>query len=105
MSIQIGRAEAEMESNFVDCGSCGNRIPAKVWSCPHCGDLNPDAEADEFLYLQEKERPSSKSYFTTPMEPGPFPTPMRPWGSNSDALVADEAVPLNTSVTPTVRGK
>ncbi len=70
-----------MHTELVPCGSCGSQMPADAWSCPNCGDLNPDAEAHEFLYLTN-DQANEQPFFQTPMEPGPFSTPMRPWGLN-----------------------
>jgi hypothetical protein len=53
-------------------------MPAQAWSCPTCGDLNVDAEAAHFDFLAV-EPPAEGSHFMTPMEPGPFATPMLPW--------------------------
>jgi hypothetical protein len=67
-----------MDTTTVKCASCGQQMPGNAWSCPHCGDLNPDAEADSLLYLSSERAPDG-SFFSTPMPPGPFVTPMHPW--------------------------
>ena len=88
----------ESDTALITCASCGRQIPANVWSCPYCGDLNPDAEAGEFLYLNS-EFPSVEANFPTPMEPGTFATPMRPW-SFENVDPGAEAAQLEGATSP-----
>jgi hypothetical protein len=69
---------------MITCDSCGEQMPAHEWSCPHCGDLNVDAEAHHFSFLNTGQADPYASSFTTPMDPGPFTTPMQPWNTMVD---------------------
>ena len=84
----------------VICDSCGSAMPANAWSCPHCGDLNADAEAVAFHYLATEPGDTvGQSFFPTPMHPGPFVTPMRPW-KYDDPVDADSGVLPNSPAEP-----
>ena len=73
-------------------------MSADAWSCPHCGDLNVDAEAGEFRYLGSGQQDNT-AYFATPIESGYFATPMRPWSfadvqtDNTIPTVAEKGIP------------
>jgi len=78
-------------------------MPAHEWSCPHCGDLNVDAEAHHFSFLDTVQEDKPVSSFVTPMDPGPFTTPMQPWNTMVDpSLVIEVIAPAQgeTTVAP-----
>jgi hypothetical protein len=88
--LKTTQSRVETQVATIICDSCGSAMPANAWSCPHCGDLNVDAEAAEFDYLAA-ESTIEQSFFPTPMEPGPFATPMHPWKYNDpESALSDE---------------
>lgn len=83
----------------VQCPQCGSGISAEAQFCPMCGRNAEEGDA-AISSGPPTSFPEHAAAFQTPMDPGPFRTPMPPVDFTGEAAVEEQAEPVVTPPRP-----